>query len=84
MVNHHPAQRSVDRCEPALNTTDAMKNLVIFHLESISRQRLAAFASVLPHTTRLLSEAVVFDNFYASATSTSIVVGYLFHGNDFE
>jgi len=61
-----------------------MKNLVVLHLESMSRQRLAAFASVLPHTMRLLREAVVFDNFYASATSTLMVVGYLFHGNDFE
>jgi hypothetical protein len=61
-----------------------MKNLVILHLESISRQRLAAFATALPHTTRLLGEALVFDNFFASATSTLMVVGYLFHGNDFE
>ncbi len=61
-----------------------MKNLVVLHLESISRQRLAAFASVLPHTMRLLREAVVFDNFFASATSTLMVVSYLFHGNDFE
>ncbi len=61
-----------------------MKNLVVLHLESMSRQRLAAFASVLPHTMRLLREAVVFDNFYASATSTLMVVGYCFHGNDFE
>jgi len=61
-----------------------MKNLVVLHLESLSRQRLAAFASVLPHTTRLLREAVLFDNFFASATSTRMVVAYLFHGNDFE
>lgn len=61
-----------------------MKNLVILHLESISRQRLAAFAWALPHTTRLLDEALAFDNFFASATSTLMVVGYLFHGNDFE
>jgi len=61
-----------------------MKNLVVLHLESMSRQRLAAFAPVLPHTTRLLREAVVFENFFASATSTLMVVGYLFHGNDFE
>jgi hypothetical protein len=61
-----------------------MKNLIILHLESISRQRLAAFESVLPHTTRLLDEALAFDNFFASATSTRMVVGYLFHGNDFE
>jgi hypothetical protein len=62
----------------------AMKNLVIFHLESISRQRLAAFAPVLPHTMRLLREGLAFDNFFASATSTRMVVGYLFHANDFE
>ena len=61
-----------------------MKNLVILHLESISRQRLGAFATALPHTTRLLREALVFDNFFASATSTRMVLGYLFHGNDFE
>ena len=61
-----------------------MKNLVIIHLESISRQRLAAFAEVFPHTARLFGEAVVFDNFFSSATSTRMAVGYLFHGNDFE
>ena len=61
-----------------------MKNLVILHLESISRQRLAAFATALPHTMRLLREALVFENFFASATSTRMVLGYLFHGNDFE
>jgi hypothetical protein len=61
-----------------------MKNLVVLHLESLSRQRLAAFAPVLPHTTRLLQEGVFFDNFFASATSTLMVVSYLFHGNDFE
>ena len=61
-----------------------MKNLVVLHLESLSRQRLAAFAPVLPHTMRLMQEAVVFDNFFASATSTLMVTGYLFHGNDFE
>ena len=61
-----------------------MKNLVVLHLESLSRQRLAAFAPVLPHTRRLMQEAVVFDNFFASATSTLMVTGYLFHGNDFE
>jgi Sulfatase len=61
-----------------------MKNLVILHLESISRQRLSAFAPVLPHTTRLLREARTFDNFFSSATSTRMVLGYLFHANDFE
>jgi hypothetical protein len=61
-----------------------MKNLVVLHLESLSRQRLAAFAPVLRHTGRLMQESAVFDNFFASATSTMMVVGYFFHGNDFE
>lgn len=61
-----------------------MKNLVVLHLESLSRQRLAAFTPALRHTGRLMQESVVFDNFYASATSTMMVVGYCFHGNDFE
>lgn len=61
-----------------------MKNLVVIHLESISRQRLAAFARHLPHTLRLMGEARVYDHFYASATSTLMVMAYLFHANDFE
>ena len=61
-----------------------MKNLVILHLESISRQRLAEFASALPNALRLMGEGVVFDRFFSSATSTVMVLTYLFHGNDFE
>jgi len=61
-----------------------MKNLLILHLESITRQRLAAFGSAFPNTRRLMQEALVFDNFSSSATSTLMVVTYLFHGNDFE
>jgi hypothetical protein len=61
-----------------------MKNLVVIHLESISRQRLAAFARHLPHTLRLMGEARVYDHFHASATSTLMVMAYLFHANDFE
>ena len=61
-----------------------MKNLLILHLESITRERLAAFASSFPHTLRLTREARVFNRFFSSATSTLMVVTYLFHGNDFE
>lgn len=61
-----------------------MKNLLILHLESITRQRLSAFESSFPHTRRLLRESLVFDHFHSSATSTMMVVTYLFHGNDFE
>jgi hypothetical protein len=61
-----------------------MKNLVILHLESISRQRLAGFGSAFPNVCRLMREALVFDNFFSSATSTLMVVSYLFCANDFE
>ena len=61
-----------------------MKNLLILHLESITRQRMAAFGSAFPNTRRLMRESLVFDNFFSSATSTLMVVSYLFHGNDFE
>lgn len=61
-----------------------MQNLLIIHLESITRERLTAFASSFPHTLRLMRDAVTFDRFFSSATSTLMVVTYLFHGNDFE
>ena len=61
-----------------------MKNLLILHLESITRERLDGFASSFPHTRRLMRGARVFDRFFSSATSTLMVVTYLFHGNDFE
>jgi arylsulfatase A-like enzyme len=61
-----------------------MKNLVILHLESISRQRLASFAAAFPNTRRLMERSRVYDNYFSSATSTLMVVTYLWHGNDFE
>ncbi|MGC1816932.1 MAG: sulfatase-like hydrolase/transferase [Casimicrobiaceae bacterium] len=61
-----------------------MKNFLILHLESITRERMAAFGSAFPNTRRLMRDSLVFDNFFSSATSTLMVVSYLFHGNDFE
>ena len=61
-----------------------MKNLLILHLESITQQRLAAFGPSFPNTKRLMQDALVFDNFFSSATSTLMAVSSLFYGNDFE
>lgn len=61
-----------------------MRNLLILHLESIAIQRLAEFAHAFPNVRRILAESLVFDRFFASATSTTMVMSYLFHGNDFE
>jgi len=61
-----------------------MRNLLIFHLESVAIQRFAAFAHAFPNVRRMFAEALVFDRFFASATSTVMVISYLFYGNDFE
>jgi arylsulfatase A-like enzyme len=50
-----------------------LKNIVFLHLESISRQRLVTFAAAFPNTLRLMQEAIVFDNYFSSATSTTII-----------
>ena len=68
----------------AVAVAGLMKNLLILHLESITWQRLSAFASAFPNLRRLIGEARSYDNFFSSATSTLMVVTYLFHGNDFE
>ena len=59
-------------------------NLLILHLESITRHSLAAFEASFPNLRRLMCDALVFDNFFSSATSTLMAITYLFHGNDFE
>ena len=51
-----------------------MKNLLVLHLESITRQRLDAFASSFPNTRRLMQQGRVYDRFFSSATSTLMVV----------
>lgn len=61
-----------------------MKNLLILHLESITRQNLAIFGSAFPNIRRLMQDAVVFENFFSSATSTLMAITYLLHGNDLE
>lgn len=60
------------------------KNLLILHLESISRHSLAMFEGSFPNIRSLMRDAVVFENFFSSATSTLMAITYLFHGNDFE
>jgi len=61
-----------------------MKNLLVLHLESITRERLALFPEAFPRLRRLLDQSLVFDNFFSSATSTLMAITYLMHGNDFE
>lgn len=60
------------------------KNLVMFHLESIAWQQLQAFPEAFPNLTRFMPSARIYRSYFASATSTQMVLAYLCHGNDFE
>ncbi len=61
-----------------------MRNLVVIHLESISNQTMATFGRAFPATEALAAESVRFDRFFASATSSLMVLASLWHGNSFE
>jgi hypothetical protein len=60
------------------------KNLVIIHLESIAWQAFSAFPEAFPNLNRVMPSARVFRWYFSSATSTQMVLAYLFHGNDLE
>ena len=60
------------------------KNLVIVHLESIAWQALNAFPEAFPNLRRVMPSARVYRWYFSSATSTQMVLAFLFHANDFE
>jgi phosphoglycerol transferase MdoB-like AlkP superfamily enzyme len=60
------------------------KNLVVLHLESIAWQAFNAFPEAFPNLNRVMPAARVFRWYFSSATSTQMVLAYLFHGNDLE
>jgi hypothetical protein len=62
---------------------EAMRNLAILHLESVSWRQVAAFPSAFPNLHRFFSEARVYDWCISSATSTQMVVTHLFFSNDY-
>jgi membrane-anchored protein YejM (alkaline phosphatase superfamily) len=61
-----------------------MKNLVVIHLESISNQTMATFGHAFPAVNKLSRNSIRFDRFFASATSSLMVIASLWHGNSFE
>jgi hypothetical protein len=60
------------------------KNLVVIHLESIAWQTLNAFPEAFPNLHRFMPQARAYRSYFASATSTQMVLAYFLHGNDFE
>ncbi len=61
-----------------------MKNLIIIHLESISKLSYIMFKDEFPALNRLSKKSVFFENFFSSASSTLMTLGDLFYGNSFE
>jgi membrane-anchored protein YejM (alkaline phosphatase superfamily) len=57
---------------------------VIIHLESVAWRTLQAFPEAFPNFNRLMPESRVYRSYFSSATSTQMVLAYLFHGNDCE
>jgi hypothetical protein len=57
---------------------------VVLHLESIAWRTLQSFPEAFPNLNRLMPESRVYRSYFSSATSTQMVLAYLFHGNDCE
>jgi hypothetical protein len=60
------------------------KNLLVFHLESIAWQKLAAFPEAFPNLHRLMETSRVYRSYFSSATSTQMTISAFMHGNDGE
>ena len=60
------------------------KNLLVFHLESVAWQRLAAFPEAFPNLHRLMETSRVYRSYFSSATSTQMTISAFMHGNDGE
>ncbi|BBK37473.1 hypothetical protein STAQ_25510 [Allostella sp. ATCC 35155] len=65
-------------------TAGDQRNLVLLHLESIAWQAVHAFPEAFPNLRRLMAGSRVFRSYFASASSTQMVLGALVHANDFE
>lgn len=61
-----------------------MKNLVILHLESLSWEIYNQQIDQLPNLKNILSESLVLNNFFSSATSSIMAVSDFLYGNNFE
>lgn len=60
------------------------KNLLVFHLESISWQTVRAFPEAFPNLHAFLGAARSYPAYFSSSTSTQMVLAAFLHGNDFE
>ncbi|MFI5411600.1 sulfatase-like hydrolase/transferase [Kaistia sp. UC242_56] len=57
---------------------------MVLHLESIAWRTLQSFPEAFPNLNRFMPQSRVHRSYFSSATSTQMVLAYLFHGNDCE
>lgn len=57
-----------------------MKNLVIFHMESLNNLIFKMNESSFPNINKFLTESTYYSNYYTTATSTLMVISDLFYG----
>lgn len=61
-----------------------MKNILLFHLESVSNLIFRTNPECFPSLIKFLDEAEYFPNYYSSATSTYMVITDLFFGDSLQ
>lgn len=60
------------------------KNLIVFHMESISNEIFGNHRYEFRDIEKLMSQSLNFGKFYSSATSSAMAISDFIHGNDFE
>lgn len=61
-----------------------MKNLVVFHLESLSNYIYHVEKERMPALNEMMNKATSFTHFFSSATSSLMAITDFLYGNDFE
>ncbi len=60
------------------------KNLIVFHMESISNEIFGNHRYEFRSIERLMNQSINMGKFYSSATSSAMAISDFIHGNDFE
>ena len=73
-------QRAVKKIEQ----DNKQKNLIVFHLESISNEIFGNHRYEFRSIEKLMNNSLNLGKFYSSATSSAMAISDFIHGNDFE
>ncbi|CDM68821.1 Hypothetical protein CM240_1663 [Clostridium bornimense] len=74
----------VDELKKYIAKNRRKKNVIIYHLESISQEILNHNLESFKTIKKLQKKSINLTKFFSSATSTYMTMSYFFYGNDFE